>query len=329
MKPVHPGRYAAIDIGTVTCRMLVADVEVGAHGEPVLHELDKEYAVTNLGEGVDATSLLKPEAMERVSAALTSFIAIRDALASPEMPLQKTVVIATSASRDAKNADEFRALLAESGLSVSVISGEREAALSFMGASSGFSGGSPIMVVDVGGGSTEISIGQPGVPPWASHSFDIGCRRITERFLGSYPPAPDGVDRARQYVHATMAQWFVGLDSMLDEGGIPILAGDLTMIAVAGTATSAVSMREAMEPYDPERVHGAFVSDDDVQAIVDELSVMTLDEIEHIRGLDPRRAPVILAGMIILQEVMRVAGVSGFRASEMDILQGALLSACR
>ena len=140
------GRYAAIDIGTVTCRMLVVDAD-----ESGLHELTREYAITNLGEGVDATGELKPEAMERVVRVIDGFLAVRDSLSTPDHPVVRTVAVATSAARDARNAADFAARLRERGIELSVIPGAREAALSFSGASIDFSG-ERLMVVDVGGG---------------------------------------------------------------------------------------------------------------------------------------------------------------------------------
>lgn len=191
---MHCGRYAAIDIGTVTCRMLVVDV-----GESGLHELTREYAITNLGEGVDATGELKPEAMERVVRAIDGFLAVRDSLSTPDHPVVRTVAVATSAARDARNAADFAARLRERGIELSVIPGAREAALSFSGASIDFSG-ERLMVVDVGGGSTEVVMGTGGVEPVCAHSFNVGCRRVTEKFLASDPPAPEELVRARAWI---------------------------------------------------------------------------------------------------------------------------------
>ena len=143
------GRYAAIDIGTVTCRMLVADVDEAGR----LHELDREYTITNLGEGVDATGVLKPAAMQRVADAVARFLDVLRGFATPEHPAITTRAMATSAARDARNADEFEALMAGLGVTLSVIPGEREAALSFAGASCDFRG-ERLLVVDIGGGST-------------------------------------------------------------------------------------------------------------------------------------------------------------------------------
>ena len=196
------GRYAAIDIGTVTCRMLVVDV-----GESGLHELTREYAITNLGEGVDATGELKPEAMERVVRAIDGFLAVRDSLATPDHPVVRTVAVATSAARDARNAADFAARLRERGIELSVIPGSREAALSFSGASIDFLR-ERLMVVDVGGGSTEVVMGTGGAEPVCARSFNVGCRRVTEKFLASDPPAPEELARARAWIREQMASWF-------------------------------------------------------------------------------------------------------------------------
>lgn len=308
-------RFAAIDIGTVTCRMLVADVEGGQ-----LVELAKEYAITNLGEGVDATGELSPAAMDRVAQTIDRYIAIRDSFIDEQHSEIETVVMATSASRDARNADEFRALLAARGITLAVIPGEREAALSFAGASCDFAG-ERIMVVDIGGGSTEIIVGEAGADPEVAHSFNIGCRRVTERFIFSDPPAPEEMRAARQWIREGMAWYFEDLcsrDACIDR-----------MVAVAGTATSVVSIRERMETYDSKRVHKAVVSEGDLRAVTKLLSEIPLAERERVVGLDPKRAPVITAGMLILEEVMGLAGVASFTASESDILQGMVLDASR
>lgn len=303
-------RFAAIDIGTVTSRMLVADV-VGGRVVPVA----KEYEITNLGEGVDATGVLKPEAMERVANAIDRYLGIRDALDTPDSPVLSTACMATSAARDAENAAEFASMLAARGLKLAVIPGEKEAALSFRGASSDFAG-ETILVVDVGGGSTELVVGEAGAFPQKAHSFNIGCRRMTERFLQGDPPASSELSSAR----AWCAEQFAGFFATLPAG----CAVD-RMVAVAGTATTAVSIREAMETYDSARVHGATVTREQLEGITQRLASLPLAEREQVVGLDPRRAPVITAGMVILEEVMRAAGVDAFTASESDILQGMVL----
>ena len=306
------GRYAAIDIGTVTCRMLVVDV-----GESGLHELTREYAITNLGEGVDATGELKPEAMERVVRAIDGFLAVRDSLSTPDHPVIRTVAVATSAARDARNAADFAARLRERGIELSVIPGAREAALSFSGASIDFLR-ERLMVVDVGGGSTEVVMGVGGAEPVCAHSFNVGCRRVTEKFLASDPPAPEELARARAWIHEKMASWFAEQSKE---------AADLErVVAVAGTATTVVSIRDRMEAYDSSRVHKARVSRQDLLEVYERLAALPLSERKQVVGLDPKRAPVMVAGLLILLEVLDFAGVDAFTVSETDILHGITLA---
>lgn len=306
------GRYAAIDIGTVTCRMLVVDV-----GESGLHELTREYVITNLGEGVDATGELKPEAIDRVVRAIDGFLAVRDSLSAPDHPVIRTVAVATSAARDARNAADFAARLRERGIELSVIPGAREAALSFSGASIDFSG-ERLMVVDVGGGSTEVVMGMGGVEPVCAHSFNVGCRRVTEKFLASDPPAPEELARARAWIHEKMASWFAEQSKE---------AANLErVVAVAGTATTAVSIRDRMETYDSSRVHKARVSRQELLEVYKRLAALPLSARKKVVGLDPKRAPVMVAGLLILLEVLDFAGIDAFTVSETDILHGITLA---
>ena len=306
------GRYAAIDIGTVTCRMLVADVDEAGR----LHELDREYAITNLGEGVDATGALKPEAMRRVADTVQRFLDVLRGFATPEHPSIATKAMATSAARDARNADEFEALLAGLGLALSVIPGEREAALSFSGASCDFLG-ERLLVVDIGGGSTEVIAGRAGARPDRSHSFNIGCRRVTEKFFASDPPSAAELGRARAWTEEGMRPYF---DELRGAGFAPE-----RLVAVAGTATTVVAVRERMEEYDTARVHKALVTRPELDDVAAQLESVPLAQREHIVGLDPGRAPVIVAGMVILQTVLDLAGVDSFTVSESDILHGIIL----
>lgn len=316
------GRFAAIDIGTVTCRLLIADALADKASDGCMSirlvDIAKEYAVTDLGEGVDATRRLKSEAIDRVCEALSGFIRVMDTCSDEGHPIRKVSVMSTSAARDAENSTEFVERLSELGLTLDVIPGSKEAALSFSGATIGHVG-APVMVVDVGGGSTEVAIGLGGDRPKCSRSFDIGCRRVTERFFASDPPSPEEIMSARAWMGSQFAGWFA--DPQVSEQ----MRSDPVMVAVAGTATSAVSMRDRMEVYDPERVNGAIVTLDELRSITAMLASMPLSAREHVVGLDPRRAPVIVAGMVILEEVMRAAGVSSFTASETDILDGMIL----
>ena len=306
------GRYAAIDIGTVTCRMLVVDAD-----ESGLRELTREYAITNLGEGVDATGELKPEAIDRVVRAIDGFLAVRDSLSTPDHPVVRTVAVATSAARDARNAADFAARLRERGIELSVIPGSREAALSFSGASIDFPG-ERLMVVDVGGGSTEVVMGTGGAEPLCAHSFNVGCRRVTEKFLASDPPALEELARARAWIREQMASWFA------DQAKEAALLE--RVVAVAGTATTVVSIRERMETYDSSRVHKALVSRQDLLEVYERLAVLPLSGRMQVVGLDPKRAPVMVAGLLILLEVLDFAGIDAFTVSETDILHGITLA---
>lgn len=309
---MHCGRYAAIDIGTVTCRMLVVDAD-----ESGLYELTREYVITNLGEGVDATGELKPEAIDRVVRAIDGFLEVRDSLSTPDHPVIRTVAVATSAARDARNAADFAARLRERGIELSVIPGSREAALSFSGASIDFSG-ERLMVVDVGGGSTEVVMGMGGVEPVCAHSFNVGCRRVTEKFLASDPPAPEELARARAWIHEKMASWFAEQSRE---------AADLErVVAVAGTATTVVSIRDRMETYDSSRVHKARVSRQELLEVYERLAALPLSARKKVVGLDPKRAPVMVAGLLILLEVLDFAGIDAFTVSETDILHGITLA---
>ena len=310
------GRYAAIDIGTVTCRMLVADVDAAG----AIHEVDREYAITNLGEGVDAAGVLAPAAILRTVETVGGYCAVRDRLAEQGAPIVKTVAVATSASRDAENSDEFVQRLAKLGVVLSVIPGSKEAGLSFSGASCDFPG-QDLMVVDIGGGSTEMVVGRAGQAPAWAHSFDIGCRRVTEKFIRTDPPASDELDRAREWVSQQLAR-------RLGEAGKAGITPE-RLVAVAGTATTVVAVRDQMRVYDSAKVHKALVTRQQLDRQYAELAAMPLEQRSQVVGLDPGRAPVIVAGLVIMQAVMDAVGVDGFTVSETDILHGIILDAAK
>lgn len=310
------GRYAAIDIGTVTCRMLVADVDAAG----AIHEVDREYAITNLGEGVDAAGVLAPAAILRTVETVGGYCAVRGRLAEQGAPIVKTVAVATSASRDAENSDEFVQRLAKLGVVLSVIPGSKEAGLSFSGASCDFPG-QDLMVVDIGGGSTEMVVGRAGQAPAWAHSFDIGCRRVTEKFIRTDPPASDELDRAREWVSQQLAR-------RLGEAGKAGITPE-RLVAVAGTATTVVAVRDQMRVYDSTKVHKALVTRQQLDRQYAELAAMPLEQRSQVVGLDPGRAPVIVAGLVIMQAVMDAVGVDGFTVSETDILHGIILDAAK
>ncbi len=307
------GRFCAIDIGTVTCRMLISDAYLSDDGTIHLVELDKEHEVVNLGEGVDSTHRLSKEALNRASCALQKFADTRLLYSTDERPIVGTMAVATSAARDAENSSEFVQVLANLGIRLDVIAGEQEAGLSFSGASCAYLG-ECVAVIDAGGGSTEISIGKAGETPIYSHSFDIGCRRITERFWDGYPCSAGRLKKARAQVAEAFADLERSVSCDIDR-----------VIAVAGTATSVVSMHLGMKAYDASIVNGAEITFSELEGIEQALSLMELNSLEEVEGLNPRRAPVIVAGLIILEEALKVLHARAYTASESDILEGIVM----
>ena len=174
------------------------------------------------------------------------------------------------------------------------------------------------MVVDVGGGSTEVVMGVGGAEPLCAHSFNVGCRRVTEKFLASDPPAPEELAQACAWIREQMASWFA--DQASEAASLE------RVIAVAGTATTVVSIRERMETYDSSRVHKALVSRQDLLEVYERLAALPLSERMQVVGLDPKRAPVMVAGLLILLEVLDFAGIDAFTVSETDILHGITLA---
>lgn len=306
-------RFAAIDIGTVTCRLLVADVAGGS-----LKELRRECAITNLGEGVAESGVLLPEAMARVDAQMERFVGIlRQLEESDGLPID-VIAMATSASRDAKNSSEFVDLLSRRGIELAVIPGEKEASLSFKGASSAFVG-EPLFVVDIGGGSTEVIAGMGGKEALFKRSFDIGCRRVTETLMACDPISETALCAARESAVEMMAPYF----RSMEESGFKASK----LVAVAGTATTVVSVRDAMDPYDSSRVHLSTVTREELDEVTARLAAMPLAERTGVVGLQAGRAPVIVAGMAILQAVLDMAKADSFTVSESDILQGIIAEA--
>ena len=272
--------------------------------------------------------------------AIDNYLRVIDTFRTPVHPNIRIVAMATSAARDAQNAEDFANLLAQRGVRLSVIPGEREAALSFLGASSDFSG-EDIVVVDIGGGSTEVVAGRAGRMPRRSHSFDIGCRRVTERFFAADPPASGEIARARAWIREGMTPFFSLLHADCGNGNAatsgPATGGPATgntvgpapvrLVAVAGTATSVVSIHEHMETYDSARVHKAVVSRAVLDDVCERLRTLPLAQRKQVVGLDLGRAPVIIAGLLILQDVCDLAGADAVTVSESDILHGIILDA--
>jgi exopolyphosphatase / guanosine-5'-triphosphate,3'-diphosphate pyrophosphatase len=281
-----PVRVGVVDIGTNSMRMLVTDGSV---------DIDRRVEVTGLGRGVDRTGSLSSEAIEESLAALARFRAEMD-----RAEVEKWVAIATSASRDAANREEFFDL-AESALGVRprLITGEEEARLAFAGATRQIDAIDPIVVSDIGGGSTEF------VNAGGEVSFDIGSVRLTERAIDSRPASPNEMSAARELV----AGLFAEVD--LETG---------TLIGVAGTWTSLAAIAQELPEYSRERVHGHRMSRGSLADLVDSLSSMTLEETAAIPALDPRRAPVILGGALVAEAVMDTLDIGEATISEHDTL---------
>jgi exopolyphosphatase/guanosine-5'-triphosphate,3'-diphosphate pyrophosphatase len=304
-------RVGVVDIGTNSTRLLVADVEDGA-----IDELDRRSQVTRLGDGVDAQGRLGEPAMDRVFATLDAY---RDAMDAADVPAAARVAVLTSAVRDAENGSDFTAAVRERyGLDARAIAGEEEARLTFRGATHDRprEDRTPLLMVDVGGGSTELVLGTAGSDELDFRvSLKAGVVRQTERHIRSDPPAPHELqalaDEVRGLIH----------------DGVPaeVRARAAQAIGVAGTATSLAAIDQELEPYDPRRVHGFTLGLGDCELLLARLAQMPLAERREVRGLHPDRAPTIVPGVVILIEVLRAFGLDRIEISEHDILHGAAL----
>lgn len=296
---------AAIDIGTNSMRLLVADSDSG--------EVTRLQEVTGLGRGVDASGRLDVEAMERTLVVLDRFGTV-----IAELGVARVRAVATSACRDAANRDEFFDR-AEAALGVrpEMISGTEEAELSFRGATSDAPGPGPFLVVDIGGGSTEfVWQSEEGV---AGESVQVGSVRLTERLLRDRPATFDDLVVAGRHTEGLFAQ-------------VPVPDGDQLTIGVAGTWTSLAAIALDLPAYDREVVHHSVLTRTDVERLVEHLASLSVEETAAIPALDPARAPVILAGAVIAREAMRRIGATDVLVSEHDLLDGvvaALLDAPR
>jgi exopolyphosphatase / guanosine-5'-triphosphate,3'-diphosphate pyrophosphatase len=284
---------AVIDIGTNTTRLLVAEVE---DGEVV--ELERRTTITSLGQGVDASGRLAQEAMDRVAEAIAVYREVIDRLGA-----ERVVALATSAMRDAENGPEFRDFLQQRfGIDAHTISGDEEARLTFLGATSSRNDDDETVVIDIGGGSTEYVVGRPGHDPEFNISTQMGSVRHTERFLHSDPPKHEELEQLAAAVRETVPDVSVGHG-----------------IAVAGTATSLAAIDGA------EEVHGYRLPLATCERLVAMLAALSVGERQHVRGLHPDRAPTIVAGAVILTESIRSLGLGEIEVSARDILHGAAL----
>ena len=337
---------AAIDIGTVTARLALAQVE-----DDHVIRMAKYTEIVNLGEGVDKTKRLLPEAIHRCVGCVSSYVDH-----ARKEGAEAIVCTLTSAARDAENAPDLGMGLASLGLEPMIIPGEIEGALTFLGVSHDFEN-HRILVADSGGGSTELVVGtllgqavtQSSAQPTTRdasrpaaqgsdqqlegqqlggqqldinfvESVDLGCRRLTERFnLSSDYPSTEDIDGAHQMAAQMMSE---AIGRAQQQCAAPEL-----LVGVGGTATSLIAIRDHLDPYDPAKVHLNHISLDEVLQIEGLLASKTLKERENITGLQAKRAPVMLAGTILLAELMKNSGFKHLVVSESDLLFGLVIAA--
>ena len=321
---------AAIDIGTVTARLALAQVE-----DSRVIRMAKYTEIVNLGEGVDTTKRLLPEAIHRCVGCVSSYVDH-----ARKEGAEAVVCTLTSAARDAENAPDLGMGLASLGLEPMIIPGEIEGALTFLGVSHDFEN-HRILVADSGGGSTELVVGTLAGQPAAQgagqqlggqqlggqqldinfvESVDLGCRRLTERFnLSSDHPSAEDIDGAHQMAGQMMSEAIARAQQQCE-------APEL-LVGVGGTATSLIAIRDRLDPYDPSKVHLNHISLDEVLQIEGLLASKTLKEREDITGLQAKRAPVMLAGTILLVELMKNSGFKHLVVSESDLLFGLVITA--
>ena len=302
-------KVAAVDCGTNSLRLLIAESKPGGG----LIDLDRQTEIVRLGQGVDATGEFHPDALKRTFAVTENYAEL---IKNAGVPTDKVHFVATSASRDAKNRDEFfDGIESRLGVRPDVISGDTEARLSFTGALSRVRPeGDPVLVMDIGGGSTEYIVGSSEGVMQSAISLDIGSVRLTERFLKVSPPADDDVRRAADYV-----------DGMLDEAAVDFDSIG-TWIGVAGTATTLAGVYLELPEYDREQVHGSSIPRQDVGELLRRLSAMTVAEIRALPSMDPKRADVITGGALIAARTAERVSVPELIISESDILDGIALA---
>jgi exopolyphosphatase/guanosine-5'-triphosphate,3'-diphosphate pyrophosphatase len=302
-------RLAAVDVGTNSTRLLVADVI----DERVVEQHAREMVITRLGKGVDRTRRFDPAALERTLEVLAGYAEL-----CARLGVEATRVVATSAARDAANREEFlggvRRLF---GVDAEVLTGEQEAATTYAGATHDLPGDERTLVIDIGGGSTEFIIGNR--EPSAMLSIDIGCVRLFERHLASDPPAPDEVAALRRDVREHLAE----VPEVLDPRSARRVVG------VAGTVTTVTAIALDLDVYDPARIHHASMDWRRIRRTAERLAAMTIAERAALPMMAKGREDVIAAGALVLDEICRTFGFERMIASEADILDGVLLGLAR
>lgn len=303
----HRRRFAGIDIGTLTCRLLIADL---APGHP-LTELRSERRILRLGEGVDQTKRLSSVAMDRVLACLQEWRNVIDGY-----QVEQSSVVATSAVRDAVNRDEFlERVKREAGFDVEVISGEEEARRTLLGIRSGLpTGVTDILALDIGGGSTEFILDRPGDKPIV-RSINIGVVRLCERVLHHDPPMAEELQQAREWVtRETKA-------AVADMGDYR----QARFVGTAGTVTSLAAMAQKLPTYEPARIHNYVLRLETIRELERALLTRTKAERAGLSGLEKNREEVIAAGAIIIRPIMETLGQQSVLVSDLGLREGVLI----
>lgn len=297
-------KIAAIDLGTVSSRLLCAEMSNGQ-----ITASTKRTVITDLGERVDATGVFAPAAIDRVTQACTEFV--REAR---EFGAQHVCCTLTSAARDVSNGNDLLDRLRDLGLVPQVIPGEVEARLTFYGVAHDFAN-ERIAVADSGGGSTELVVGRAsdgGLELDCAESLNIGCRRVTERFFSSVPPSADELDKAAAWARAQFEPYWAGLANRPER-----------LVAVGGTVTTLVAMVHELAVYDSHFVHLRDLTIEQVEDGIDRMRSLTVEQIAQLPGIQAKRAPVILAGAIVVRELMRAGEYGRLTVSENSLLAGA------
>lgn len=303
-------RVAVIDVGTVTARLAIADVE----SDHVVRMM-RESTIVNLGEGVDHSGVLLESACQRLLACVDGYLA-RVAQAH----VDALCCTLTSAARDARNSADLLEAFAARGLTAQVIPGEVEGSLTFLGVAQDFPK-ARLLVADNGGGSTEFALGRlaNGRTPDLEfvRSIDVGCRRLTEKFLSrTDPPSSDDLQEAHAFAAAQFAKVFADRE---------VPAPD-RLVVTGGTSTTIVALKKELVPYDSSQVHLATLTREDVDAQEKRLAAITLAERTVLPGIQAKRAPVILGGVVAVGEIMRASGMTELTVSESDLLFGLSLT---
>jgi len=301
-------RVAAIDCGTNSIRLLIAEPD----GSGGLADLERRLEIVRLGQGVDATGEFHPDALRRTFAAVDGYAEL---IKKAEVPTGKVHFVATSAARDVKNREAFFAGVKERlGVLPDVISGETEARLSFLGALSRVKPeGEPVLVMDIGGGSTELITGGADGDLHSAVSLDVGSVRVTERFFKQNPVADDDLERAAGYVDDLLTGSGVDFDSIG------------AWIGVAGTVTTLAGVYLELERYDRERVHGARIPRAAIAEQLHRLAELTVDQIRALPSMHPGRADVITGGALVESRIAARVHLDHLIVSESDILDGIAL----